>query len=83
MNAIIYKASLNPMVEVNSTIQIWLIIPDFHQIAIIEDHDTIENLSAKYAFEIVSHNEWDLTRMIKRNCTIILENGLYRFLNYN
>lgn len=82
MDAIIYKASLAPMVVINSTLKIWCIIPEIDQITIIEDHGTIEQLSKRHGFSIISDSEWDLSPMIKKECTLVLENGQYRIVEY-
>lgn len=82
MNAIIYKVNLSPRIVVNSIITIWCIIPEIDQIAVIEDNDTIERLSEKHGFTIISKSEWDLTPMFKKECTLFLENGIYTIGNY-
>lgn len=78
----ITEVDFHPMVEVvKSFIQLRIQI-DVTEIIMIEEYGTIDELSKKFEFRIVSDNEWDISGIVGRRCDVLRNAQGYHFLSY-
>jgi len=46
-------------------------------------YGTIEELAERFGFIIVAQDRWNTQPMYNRECTVMLENGVYTFMQYD
>lgn len=69
-----------PMVElVPSILYYWIRIQGLNHEMMMEDRVSIEELSTKYGFTIVSPREWDFTGFVGSKCNVLRKDSGFHF----
>lgn len=78
--ATITKFNFLPMIElVPSILQYWIKFTNDGVEYMIEDKGSIESLSIRYKFKVVSDKEWDFTGFVGRRCLIQTSDVGFKF----
>lgn len=80
---IISRFNFMPMVEiVPSILHFWVTIREIDFEIMLEDRGSIEYLSSKYEFTIVSPYEWDFTGFVGSQCNILRNDSGFHFISF-
>lgn len=79
----ITEVQFAPMVVILSHIDITVDVPALNTTIQVRGEGTIDELSERFGFIIISDNHWDMRPMYNRPCTIMLDNGVYSFSSYS